>query len=557
MLKFLLLFLFSAFWAVFAGAEEITVPTLFSGSKKSFHQRLVKPNVKRFCQVALSGKSSAISKSILGLTGFEDKHQKQVYQTILAANRQFLRRGWSSEFMKERLRLAQVFDDQSEYINLYRKNLGIVATLGWTFAEYTSDYLPDPNLPAVVNRDRTQILPEEDCLHITPLERPTGKDGRGIILELRTWSIAKDRLKQDERAEAFGSMISQSYSRIIQKLSLYPELYDEPIIHLYADEKSLMLYGRMGFKATHFAPIAHPHTNEFWWDMAISPRDYEKLILRMKTPAFLLGFNQDIELAFGDQKISVPRGAVFERHDLSRVQIPGVQLHEYNSVGLLPGAVIVQKETSTLRRVVADKGASVGWFPSGKIAYVTSLAEPFPFHDGSGRPMLADVGSSIRWHENGLVAAVSKIATDAKVGEPEIVVAKGGSVSWGEDGIYLLSVVPLLHATEIAPGLVAASGAAIQWFALAQTEVPEMISSIVGKTTLEDGTVAADGAIMGWSPEWRIEKNGQRKFLRMRWSFISELAEPKEFNDGTVAPAGSQVQFLRFDQPPKINQPVL
>ncbi len=64
--------------------------------------------------------------------------------------------------MKERLRLAQIFDEQSEYIHLYRHKLGIVATLGWTFAEYTVDSRPDPKQIAVLSRNRSQILPEKE-----------------------------------------------------------------------------------------------------------------------------------------------------------------------------------------------------------------------------------------------------------------------------------------------------------------------------------------------------------------------------------------------------------
>jgi len=194
---------------------------------------------------------------------------------ISSANKQFKRRGWSEEFLRERLGIAEKFSDRSHYYAIFpgeldfadltRPDLEYMATIGITTARYSGNEVGD-------------LLPFEDTLKIS-VPRPKGKDGRGIIIEARTYSKAKR-----DGINLYPLLLNyliETAARTIDEFG-EQELYDKPIIYLYGDDVSVRFYSSFGFKLLEdIPPVEHDGTQ--WKVMATSLKDLEKLFYENKT----------------------------------------------------------------------------------------------------------------------------------------------------------------------------------------------------------------------------------------------------------------------------------
>ncbi len=264
-----------------SSAYAINVPAAYSKRSNRFITYSIKAGRKaQHCEAAFDSKA------------------QETRAVIKAANLEFVRRGWSSEFLEERFRIAEEFGDRSHYIyarSKDSKNFGqIVGTIGVTFAEF------GPGLSE-------QALPEESSLGIR-LERP-GKSG--FIAELRAWSMRHD-LPVEVRNHLYSMLINGVTKPIFEKLKGTPDLYTQPILHLYADELSLRFYGAMGFKQTHEKPIEHEGTR--WWDMAITPQRLERFAERFKDLESFGNFNYEKELeVYKGLKIFIKPGGSFTK----------------------------------------------------------------------------------------------------------------------------------------------------------------------------------------------------------------------------------------------------
>ncbi len=189
---------------------------------------------------------------------------------ISSANKQFMRRGWSEDFLKERLGIAEKFSDRSRYYaafpgmldfdDITRPDIEYVATIGVTTAKYGSD--------------ATEILPLEDTLKIR-----IPRDGKGLIIEARTYSKAKR-----DGINLYPLLLNyliDTAARAINESGDH-SLFDKPIIYLYGDDVSIRFYSGFGFRLVEeIPPVEHDGTQ--WRVMATSLRDLEKLFYNDKT----------------------------------------------------------------------------------------------------------------------------------------------------------------------------------------------------------------------------------------------------------------------------------
>lgn len=509
-----------AFILIFGGALHgvalpiLQIPTLLPQIQSSFTRQTI-PASRFLCESLFSGGPAKTSPSNV---------EAETRRVIQAANREFERRGWSPQFLEERYTLARRYETQSEYIYLTDNKNGIVATMGLTLAEYTKATLPDPARPAVESRSHSEILPEEETLHLRPLARPLTAEGRGMIVELRTWSIAKDLLGGTERSAAFAELLAGTLPLLFSKLLKYPGLYDKPILHLYADETSLKLYGLMGFKATHADPIEHSGSK--WWDMALTPRKFEAFVNRVHEPEFLSSLNQVLEINLGEGRSASLAPGSFMMHDTAP-QFPG------KTIGKLA------KPSEVAPGVLAARGAMVSWHKNGKLAYVSKLARALKLTED----IEVSAGGEVLWNSEGALVRVTQLAHDTSLA-PGLWVAKGGSMEWYGDGKTPWKVHHLARPLTLENGLIAAPGAHVEW-RLPGAQV-SFVSRLHKTGRLEDGTLAAAGAEVRWANDLRTGK--------IRWKSLSELAEPHEVHPGMTAPAGAGVYFLRLDQAPLIQK---
>lgn len=423
-----------------AAQDTLSVPRIDPIRSASFQKRSISPFAGR-CESLFNVRSSA------KLTGTR--------KVIASANKSFLRRGWGEEFLNERFDLAKRVKERSQYFYLKKPSLGksdnIVSTLGLTWATYDKHEMPEGEV-SVASQPHHQYLPGEHSLESIPFPRPLCRDGKGIIMELRTWSIDKVRLSPNERVEAFDALISDLIVAVFKRTQDYPELYDKPILYLYADEVSLKLYRMMGFENLSKQPVSHSGTN--WWVMAISPKKLESFVLRMRQPEILDALNQELAIATPLGEIVAAPGSLILNNESSWVKKGGVSHwidHLAQDTELAPG-------------LWAAKGSSVSISTEGKILSIERISRPYQLNP----KLVADVGSGIGWDHSGNLISLSRLATKTQV-DPGIWAEAGSGVRWSQGRIYYVEM--LAEALILSRKLTIPVGSEVRWNPLRDFEV--------------------------------------------------------------------------------------
>jgi hypothetical protein len=226
---------------------------------------------------------------------------------ILRAAQEYLRRGWREYFFQKLLQFGRMFSGRSSYVALRPIHRGpgpapeniftqafppdpsdphfaeyYVATIGITVARYTDK----PSGAA-------EQVPEELSLAVT-LKRPLDSHGKGIIIELRTYS--KDKIMA---LDAYPELMWAIYTMVFRKLREYPELYDQKIIHTYADYENadgkflpgVKMYEHRGFEIDPDIPPVFME-GRWWRAMNTSPRTLEAQVFKLRGSRNISGLNQ-------------------------------------------------------------------------------------------------------------------------------------------------------------------------------------------------------------------------------------------------------------------------
>ncbi len=425
---------------------------------------------------------------------------ERVREVISSANEHFKGRKWSEEFLAERFKVAEKYDGRSEYYSVRNEKTGqLVATLGATFAEYRERDLQNPG--------GLDLIPVEDTLKLPLLPRPVSTDGRGIILELRSYSI-----DHEFHRDVYAPLIERMLAWVFLRVGRDSHLYDKPIIYTYADETSLRLYGMMGFERLSEEPVVHAGSN--WWPMATSLKVLENLANRGPRPELMIGFNQPMSVRLNNgRKVKIGIGGAY----LGRMKVPSGNGLSAEGVRGFIGVTEVEPG------IYAAGGSTVMWL-DGKINSVSDLAKPI-IQDS----VKVSIGSKVTWSSRGTILEASKIGERLDFGSG-IIAAKGAAIARAESGSPLF-ISQLERAAEVAPGVVASSGATVRW----DESGIILISALEQRANLGQGIIAARGAKV----EWTYDTASKIRKLRE----VSILDSDAEIAPGLWAARGAY--FLR------------
>ncbi len=355
-----------------ADQPSLNIPRLQSGRASVFRATLIGPFLH-----------TSDCTSLLSAGAFSAWNQTKLITDF--SNQNFERRGWSADFLAERLPLAWKYRHRSQYVALTRAtgSSELVASVGLSWTTYTAASIPAAE-SRITSAEVSSSLPGELSLGARPFPRPLSTNGQGIVFELRTWAIAKDGLSAEERGEAFGTLLSHLLPMVFEKIEHLPDLYDQSILYTYGDKTSLKLYGMMGFENISATPIHHEGAD--WWILAISPKGLEALVSRMKSPAFIYDLNQELEvnLPQGRFKVQATRGfghdgAVYTRHAEGPSGEPRTIIENLAYPTTLSGDISLLS------------GSNVVWSEDGGLEAVTGIMKPHTMEPG----IVAGVGSSI------------------------------------------------------------------------------------------------------------------------------------------------------------------
>lgn len=352
------------------------------------------PAVKRasyqykVCAEMLGSGPSSSSVTVENIIGFADK--------------EFTRRGWSEEFMAERIRLARDFPN-SEYF--YTKQNGeIVGVIAASYAEYSGEFS---------SRDR---LPMEASLHLPPLRRPVDSQGRGLITEMRTYAIQGQHPRDIRSTLALGAL-----SWVVEKYKPYPELIDQPVIYTYGDETSLRLYGSMGFtnlsEEWGLSPIVHAGSQ--WWILGTTPRQIQSLI-RAEVERFSRFAKGGTETA------TLPNG---------RKARFGGDLNQSIEDGkkTIETLAFLAEETEIDEGLWAARNAILTYSPEGRLESVSQISRPYRI---PGTDIIARAGYPlIFFTQTGRPRVIESVDQAFQI-VPDIWVREGERVEWLPDGDY-------------------------------------------------------------------------------------------------------------------------
>ncbi len=428
---------------------NVSVPSFSMGSDQ-YEREIIYPGPPR-CE-ALFESSNA--------------HQSKVAMVVRKANERFKIRGWSEGFLKERFKVAEKYDSQSEYYYIRPKNRKKpIATIGITIAEYTE-------------AETKEMIPVEETLKVFPLPRPLDSKKRGFIAELRTYSI-----ERAFHSEAYPKLLSLFFENFFTRLQEYPELYDEPILYTYADETSLRLYGMMGF--TKLSENSTSHEGSNWWVMVTTPRILESSIKRVPAVDTIHGFNQPINI-----KLQNGLDAKLEAHGMALNQ----EFMRSQNAPMSQHISVINEPLEIEPGVWADKGSSLTWHANGKLAHISKLAKPLPIT----KDLIANAGGSIGFSPEGKLTLIGDLAKAATVA-PGIRAAEHASVNWYPDG-SIYSVSRLAKKSLVAENIYASAGAQVEW-RLSGGHI-SYISRLAENADLGDKIIGAKGAEVSWTPNW-------------------------------------------------------
>jgi hypothetical protein len=321
---------------------------------------------------------------------------------ISFADKQFERRGWSKEFLAERIALAENFPN-SEYF--YTKNgAEIVGTIAATYAEYGR------------GSSSSERLPMEDSLSLSNLRRPKDSQNRGLITEMRTYAIDGKFPRDIRSALSFVALRS-----VLEKYKNYPELADQPVIYTYGDETSIRLYQPMGFvnlsEQWNELPVDHAGTK--WWILGITPNKLNALINR-----------------------EADRFGHFAKNERENVLLPNgrtvkIRSHvSYRIENATKTAVIVRylaEEAEVAQGLWAAPGADLTYDNEGHLARVSKTSRVYRV---PGTEILAAAGQPIEFFtQNGRPRVIEQIEKAFEI-LPGVWVRAGERVEWLHDGEY-------------------------------------------------------------------------------------------------------------------------
>lgn len=327
-----------------------------------------------------------------------------IERIISFADKQFERRGWSSEFLVERIKLARDFP-KSEYFYT-KKGEEVVGVLAATYAEYGP------------GRAAAERLPMESSLHLhlDDLQRPTQSNGRGLITEMRTYAIDGQHPRETRSTLALGALQS-----VVKKYESYPELLNEHVIYTYGDEISLRLYGQMGFEnlTQKWGKKPISHAGSQWWILGITPNKMRSLI--------------EIEQSqFGH--FAKSGGEILALPNNRTVQFLGHfdQIIE-NGVKIVQRVRYVKSETEIQDGLWVAPGSDLLFDSQGRLKSVSKLARPYVI---PGTTVVAGAGKSISFYpETGRPREVEAAAQAVELA-PNVWARAGEYIHFLPDGDY-------------------------------------------------------------------------------------------------------------------------
>lgn len=326
-----------------------------------------------------------------------------VERIIGFADKQFERRGWSSEFLAERIKLAEKFP-KSEYFYTKQGDT-VVGAIAATYAEYGGE------------QHHSERLPMEDSLHLTDLERPTDSAGRGLITEMRTYAIDGANPRDIRATLAFGALTS-----VLEKYRSYPELWNEPVIYTYGDEISLRLYGQMSFvnlsKQWQKAPVSHAGTQ--WWILGITPNKLKTLIDAEESR--FGHFAKD-----GGETAQLPNGRAvkFLSHFTQKIENGKMTLQIVRSLAV---------ETEIDEGLWAAPGSDLIFDTEGHLLTVTKISRPYRV---PGTDLIAAADHKIEFYpRTGKPRVIEAVAQPFQI-LPDVWVRTGERVEWLPEGEYM------------------------------------------------------------------------------------------------------------------------
>ncbi|MGZ3746206.1 MAG: hypothetical protein ACXWRE_02650 [Pseudobdellovibrionaceae bacterium] len=356
--------------------------------KWSDRYRNLMPQEGLRCAMIFTSINSIQEVSVGQIIGFADKH--------------FARRGWSSDFINERIELVKDFPNSEYYYT--EKNGAMTGTLAVTYAEYTKEGFT------------AQGLPMQKSLNSSELAMPLDSSGRGMISELRTYAMDHEIHRETRTALFFAAL-----SSVLRRYQKYPELLDQPVIYTYGDEVSLKLYGQMGFKnmteVWSHSPIDHAGSK--WWTLAITPNKLKELIDREEHRFGHFAANEN-------ESVLLPNG--------KKVQVMSFINKEMNNGQLSPVSLrYLSADVEIADSLWAAKGSDLAYTAAGQLLSVSKLAKPYRIPNLG---IVADVDSSIEFFsQNGQPRVIEKVR-DAFEIAPNVWVRPGDKVQWTSEGDY-------------------------------------------------------------------------------------------------------------------------
>ena len=285
---------------------------------------------------------------------------QQSIDLVAIANQQYIRRGWSPEFLTGLEKTARDYKDRTIGYKIEREPYGTApqTTIAMTYAKFTKAEIESGLLGSLFKngdeltaQDRVHILPEEEKLRRV-LTRYYDSRGNGILLEFRTNS------KVHDAPEVLSEiMLVEEVRMALEAIEDYPELYDKPVVKSYGNKTSIRHLGRLGFTVeTAITPLDKPiemvdsegHT-DLWWALEASPMRLEQNLFKLRHD----------------------RG-----HTIENLNIPyPVQISENETIYAKPHTTIKFGDNKSLESIILDREAEVtpGIFASAG-AHVTWIS---------------------------------------------------------------------------------------------------------------------------------------------------------------------------------------
>jgi len=426
------------------GASEsapLDVPSLYVGSEGGNHY-IEEISESQKCNVLLS----------------------KVSKVIDFANAQFenRRENWPPEFLAERSQIAKKYSKRSKYIVVRKGNVAgkskkdpVVGTLGITYATYDAEDLAENKL----NNLALDLIPVEETLGLDPLPRPLDSTGKGIIFELRTY--AKDKISGQT---AFPKLLQGAFNLVFRKIKDFPELYDKPILYLYADDLSVRFYTHFGFHVNEeIAPVIHDGVS--WRVMSASPKDIEAVSGKLSGFRFFENLNQPyVAISPNGKPFRISPHTSFAI-DENNVAMKATTMDELE---IMPGIFAAENSQFIWRGSVHWSIGAPGSEEKNQIsgARIDKLSRPVKM---DALDTMIPAGATIHINGKGAVVDAFFLPEPIYIEKLGVTVAKNGSISVSlvkrhrQTPREEITVGPLSRRVMLAKGLWVPKGAEVTW----------------------------------------------------------------------------------------------